>query len=94
MPSKLGGYIAGKEVGMLIPYKTTTAAPINPEDCTWAVCYDLVPEQFDDQKARSRVIAIFAYPTGAEEFIAMCVPESTRNRYYITQIQLVCPTAD
>ncbi len=71
---------------MEVPYKSATTTPANPNACTWAVCYDIGPENYDDHKPQTRIIGVFMYPTEAEDFILHCMPIETRNRFYIVHI--------
>ena len=51
--------------------------------CNWAVCYDIDGTTQDDGKTKRTVCAWFHTPSNAEDFIAMCLPKETRDRFYI-----------
>lgn len=51
--------------------------------CTWAVCYDIDGKTQDDGKTKRTICAWFRNPVNAEDFIANCIPEETRSRFYI-----------
>lgn len=54
--------------------------------CTWAVCYDIDGKNYDDGKSRTSITAVFVYPHLAEEFIEKCLPEETRSRFYVQNL--------
>lgn len=39
----------------------------------------------DDKKEKIQIIAGFRYPFQADDFIKNCLPEETRNRFYIIE---------
>ena len=57
--------------------------------CTWAVVYDIDGRYYDDRQTRTDVTAVFKYPHLAEEFINNYLPEETRERFYIINLQEV-----
>lgn len=55
-------------------------------DCKWAVAYKIDKETQDDRKTKVTVTALFSTPSNAEDFINNCLPASTRERFFIIDI--------
>lgn len=55
-------------------------------DCKWAVAYKVDKETQDDKKTKIRVTALFSTPSNAEDFINKCLPEETKERFLIINI--------
>lgn len=55
-------------------------------DCKWAVAYKIDKETQDDRKTKIRVVAMFNTPSNAEDFINNCLPEETKERFFIIDI--------
>ena len=49
--------------------------------CEWAVVADY--------GTNNRVVAVFRYPAQAQDFIDMCLPEDTRDRFKVVDINKV-----
>ena len=56
-------------------------------DCKWAVAYKIDKSTQDDRKTKISVAAIFRNPGNAEDFINNCLPASTRERFFIIDIE-------
>jgi hypothetical protein len=54
-------------------------------NCKWAVCFTIDGKNYDDQKDRIAVSAVFNYPCKAEDYIDT-LPEETKDRFFITRI--------
>ncbi len=74
----------------LTPEEVTQEANKSRAGLMWAVCYTIdhtAPGcQQDDNRDKVRTAAIFSSPYNAEDFIKKCLPEETRNRFYIVRI--------
>ena len=55
-------------------------------DCKWAVAYKIDKETQDDRKTKIRVVSLFNTPSNAEDFIEKCLPEETKDRFFIIDI--------
>ena len=55
-------------------------------DCKWAVAYKIGKETQDDRKTKIRVVSMFSTPSNAEDFINNCLPEETKERFFIIDI--------
>ena len=55
-------------------------------DCKWAVAYKIDKKTHDDRKTKITVIAVFRTPINAEEFINNCLPDDTKERFFIIDI--------
>ena len=55
-------------------------------DCKWAVAYKIDKETQDDRKTKIRVVALFDTPSNAEDFIEKSLPEETKERFFIIDI--------
>lgn len=55
-------------------------------DCKWAVAYKIDKETQDDRKTKIRVVSLFNTPSNAEDFIEKCLPEETKERFFIIDI--------
>ena len=55
-------------------------------DCKWAVAYKIDKETQDDRKTKITVVAMFSAPSNAESFINNCLPEETKERFFIIDI--------
>ena len=55
-------------------------------ECKWAVTYKIDKETQDDRKTKIRVVATFSTPSNAESFINSCLPEETKERFFIIDI--------
>ena len=64
--------------------------------CNWAVAYKIDKATQDDGKTKVSVAATFSYPANAEDFIKKCLPEETRDRFFIIAIDGLekCEDAD
>lgn len=47
----------------------------------WLVACKVKPSKFEGKY--EKIVAAFAYPTNAEEFIKLVLPEETREDFYI-----------
>lgn len=56
------------------------------DSCKWAVLNKIDGKNYDDKKTRVSVTAVFNYPYLAEDFIKKCLPEETRNQFFIIDI--------
>lgn len=54
--------------------------------CKWAVAYKIDGSNYDDGKERISVTAVFSYPHQAEAFIEKCLPASTKDRFFIINV--------
>lgn len=55
-------------------------------ECKWAVAYKIDKKTQDDRKTKITVAATFGYPINAEDFINNCLPEETKDRFFIINI--------
>ena len=55
-------------------------------DCKWAVAHKIDKETQDDRKTKIRVVATFSTPCNAEDFINNCLPDDTKERFFIIDI--------
>lgn len=55
-------------------------------DCKWAVAHKIDKETQDDRKTKIRVVAMFNIPVSAEDFINNCLPQDTKERFFIIDI--------
>ena len=55
-------------------------------DCKWVVAHKIDKETQDDRKTKIRVVALFNTPSNAEDFIEKCLPEETKERFFIIDI--------
>ena len=55
-------------------------------DCKWAVAYKIDKETQDDRKTKITVISLFNTPINAEDFINNCLPEETKDSFFIIYI--------
>lgn len=55
-------------------------------DCKWAVAHKIDKETQDDRKTKITVIALFNAPINAEDFINNCLPEESKERFFIINI--------
>ena len=53
----------------------------------WAVCYTIPGCNFYDGKSRENTVAAFRYYFQAEEFIDKCLPEETKEIFYIKNME-------
>lgn len=62
----------------------------------WAVAHKIDKRTQDDGKTKVRVVATFLSPINAEEFINKCLPEDTKDRFFIIDIDALekCEDAD
>lgn len=51
--------------------------------CTWAVAYKIDRKNYDDGKTKISITAVFCDPINAEDFINNCLPEETKDRFFI-----------
>ena len=51
------------------------------ENLNWLVAYKFQASKFEPEQ--ERIIAAFETAVNAEDFINKCMPEETRNRFYI-----------
>lgn len=59
---------------------------MNKLECKWAVAYTISGKTQDDGLDKEQIVALFRYPYAAEDFIFECLPEETRDRFYIKHI--------
>lgn len=52
----------------------------------WAVAYKIDKNTQDDRKTKIRVVAMFSTPINAEDFINKCLPDGTKERFFIIDI--------
>ena len=52
-------------------------------NCKWAVAYKIDKNTQDDRKTKIRVVAMFSTPINAEDFINKCLPDDTKERFFI-----------
>lgn len=52
----------------------------------WAVAHKIDKETQDDRKTKIRVVAMFDTPCNAEDFINNCLPDGTKERFFIIDI--------
>lgn len=55
--------------------------------CKWAVSFDIPGANYDDQKPRTQIVALFRYHCAAEDFIEKCLPVETRDKFYIVNTE-------
>ena len=55
-------------------------------NCKWAVAYKIDKNTQDDRKTKITVVSIFNNPINAEDFIEKCLPEETKERFFIINI--------
>lgn len=55
-------------------------------NCKWAVAHKIDKETQDDRKTKIRVVSLFNTPINAEDFIEKCLPEETKERFFIIDI--------
>ena len=55
-------------------------------DCKWAVAYKIDKNTQDDRKTKITVVAMFATPINAEDFINNCLPKESKDRFFIIDI--------
>ena len=55
-------------------------------NCKWAVAYKIDKETQDDRKTKINIVALFNYPSNAEEFIDNCLPGETKEKFFIIDI--------
>lgn len=55
-------------------------------DCKWAVAHKIDKETQDDRKTKVTVTALFSTPSNAEDFINNCLPDATKERFFIIDI--------
>ena len=53
------------------------------DSCDWAVCYTVPASTQDDRKPGRTVVAWFARPNAAQDFLEKCLPQENRDRFYI-----------
>ena len=65
-------------------------------DCKWAVAFKIDKETQDDRKTKVTVVSLFSYPINAEDFINNCLPASTKENFFIINIEELekCEDAD
>lgn len=56
------------------------------EKCKWAVAYKIGGENYDDRKERIGVTALFNYPDLAQDFINKCLPEETKEKFFVIYV--------
>lgn len=56
------------------------------EDCKWAVAFKIGKENYDDKKERISITALFRYPDLAQEFIDKCLPEETKESFFVIYV--------
>lgn len=54
--------------------------------CTWAVAYKIDGKNYDDGKTKISITAVFCSPINAEDFINNCLPEETKDRFFIIDL--------
>lgn len=52
-------------------------------NCKWAVAHKIDKRTQDDRKTKIRVVASFNNPINAEDFINKCLPEETKEDFFI-----------
>ena len=64
--------------------------------CGWAVAFKINKNTQDDKKTKIRIAATFSHPGNAEDFIKKCLPEDTRDSFFIIDIDELekCEDAD
>ena len=64
--------------------------------CKWAVAYKIDKNTQDDRKTKVTVTALFNTPCNAEDFINNCLPKSTKESFFIINIDELekCEDAD
>lgn len=76
---------------MIINIETEAAAEKSATRCAWAVCYEIdhtAPGcQQDDGKNKIITVATFSDPYQAQNFITKCLPDETRERFFIIRIR-------
>ena len=55
-------------------------------NCKWAAAYKIDKNTQDDRKTKIRVVAMFNTPVNAEDFINNCLPQETKQRFFIIDI--------
>ena len=62
----------------------------------WAVAFKIDKETQDDRKTKVTVVSLFSYPINAEDFINNCLPASTKENFFIIDIEELekCEDAD
>lgn len=55
-------------------------------DCKWAVAHKIDKNTQDDRKTKITVVAMFNTPVNAEDFINNCLPQDTKERFFIIDI--------
>ena len=68
----------------------------NFNSCKWAVAYKIDKNTQDDHKTKTTVVALFSTPINAEDFIEKCLPEATKDEFFIIDIDELetCEDAD
>lgn len=54
-------------------------------ELNYYVAFTIPGNTQDDKKDKMQIIAGFRYPHQADDFIKNCLPEETRNRFYIVK---------
>ena len=55
-------------------------------ECKWAVAYKIDKNTQDDRKTKVTVTALFSTPCNAEDFINNCLPDATKESFFIIDI--------
>lgn len=51
--------------------------------CKWAVVFKIDGKNYDDGKERTSITAFFRTRENAQDFINKCLPDETRDRFFI-----------
>ena len=64
--------------------------------CNWAVAYKFDKATQDDGIAKIGIAATFSHPANAEDFITKCLPEETKDNFFIITVDELenCENAD
>ncbi len=54
--------------------------------CSWAVAYKIDGKNYDDGKTKISITAVFNNQSNAEDFINNCLPEETKDRFFIIDL--------
>ena len=53
---------------------------------TWAVAFKIDKKNYDDRKTRVSVVASFRSTDNAKDFIEKCLPEDTKDKFFIISL--------
>lgn len=65
---------------------TEAQAEKKADSLKWAVCYTIPAATQDDKKEKVETVAVFRYPYQADDFINKCLPEETKEKFFVISI--------